>query len=113
MVKESFHDSGRIEILTTEITVDTDPTVKMMKELLEGGVTDWLENCMKNQTDVYIKRSNGSWQTGKIVAIQHYGLSVQVSFVDPTSGKTMYKDLYGPDMSGKTLLDWQIEAQKD
>lgn len=79
--------------------------VQTINNLKESGDLDKIVGWMETDTPVWIKRRDGSWQWGKIIAISTDGLSAHVTWMDPVKGKEVGKSVRTTD-----LLDWQKEA---
>jgi len=77
-----------------------------MEELKRTGGIEKLSELIKNDEDVWIKRSSGAWQKGKVEELGHRGLSAKVSWHDEVKDKKVGKHVETVD-----FLKWQEENQ--
>ncbi len=82
---------------------DADEYAARWEQIQKSGALDRVRDLEKNNADVWVKRTSGEWQKGKIVDIP--GTRVVVEFVD-TDGKKK-----GKAVDTKEFLKWQDERE--
>ncbi|HRH23322.1 MAG TPA: hypothetical protein PK295_01680 [Candidatus Magasanikbacteria bacterium] len=86
-----------------EPAFDADDYNKRWEQIQKSGAWDRVRDLEKNNADVWVKRTSGEWQKGKIVDIP--GTRVVVEFVD-TDGKKK-----GKAVRTEEFLKWQDEYE--
>jgi len=75
-----------------------------LEELQDTGGLERVANLIETKADVWIKRSNGEWQFGKVWEMGHAGLSVGLEWFDEAKQK-----IVGKHVATKVFLQWQDE----
>ena len=79
--------------------------LKELINLKDSGSMERLKLLFEQQADVWIKRSNGQWQTVKMNGFDHGGSSVIVKWFDEIKQKDLFKSV-----STEVFLSWQDES---
>ncbi len=59
-----------------------------LKELSDNGILEKANELIKSKSDIWIKRSNGNWQVGKVTEFGSAGLLIKVEWQDGKKEKS-------------------------
>ena len=89
--------------------------LKELDELEASGALKKVEKMIRDKEEVWVKRSSGAWQKGRVFDMGHGGLSVVVEFDDPNMRPSRRKgNLFNAQKLVRTseFLQWQEEGGK-